>query len=184
MKNSVKSKNHLRHTILAIRDALPETTRQKSSSNICQQILDLPQYRKIDNLLVYSPIRNEVPLDALVKTAQSDRKNIFFPKVIDNQTIEFYQITAAHRFIRGKFDILEPVGNTTKYKGQPALIIVPGIAFNAQRHRIGYGKGYYDRFLNENPQIFSIGVGYPFQMNQTFNTEAHDISLDLIISER
>ena len=71
--------------------------------------------------------------------------------------------------------------NSEEYKGDYDIILVPGLAFDHQLNRLGYGAGYYDTFLNMHPASIKIGVCYPFQVIENVPTEDHDVALDVIV---
>ena len=116
---------------------------------------------------------------ALIDELVAEGKTILLPKVIDDEHMELRRYTGRQDLQEGAFHIMEPVGEL--YEGVPDVILVPGMAFDAKGHRLGRGKGYYDRFLERSNSVRTIGVCFDFQKVAEVPTEKHDLSVDEII---
>lgn len=152
------------------------------SEQICKHIIELHEYKQAQNVLLYSSIRNEVDLKLLFQDAIKEGKKVFFPKTYKEE-IAFYRVMQLSEMKSGAFGVLEPTEDAEKFVDSEALVIVPGLAFSSSHHRIGFGKGYYDRFLS-GKDLYTIGVGYDYQFDEEFVPDQYDIPLNLLISNR
>ena len=111
-------------------------------------------------------------------------KKVLLPEVIDGENMVIREYTGKHDLKEGAFHIMEPIGSLfpeEKYQ-EIHLAIIPGMAFDQQGNRLGRGKGYYDRFLQKIPQVYKIGICFPFQLVDEIPTEETDIKMDAIMS--
>jgi 5-formyltetrahydrofolate cyclo-ligase len=130
------------------------------------------------------PIRNEVDVRLLLEPARSDGKLVYLPKVLPEDYMEFYSYTENTSLISGAYNILEPDSKDVLVPDSDTLIIMPGAVFSKDRERIGYGGGYYDRYLAAHPECKTVAVAYDFQILEQIPYEEHDICPDLVVSER
>lgn len=192
-------KKRLRKEILGIRDAMPEELRKKKSCRICQMIYDMEVYKEADVILVYVNYQSEVITMPLIEKSLMDKKRIFVPKVVGNE-MEFYRINSVEELEEGYKGIMEPVSGqnfeniaVNRQSEQTierifnTLVLMPGAVFDKNCHRIGYGKGFYDRYLtrmSENGIGFcTAGLGYECQLVCEVPCEEHDIGMDMLITE-
>ena len=120
------------------------------------------------NILIYMSLEDEVDTKLIIEDLWKLNKNIYVPKVEDNN-ISFYKINNFNDLQKGVFNILEPKTNI-KYKDENACIIVPGLLFDKNNNRLGYGGGYYDRFL-QNRNIYKIGICFSTMIVDKIITE-------------
>lgn len=145
-------KKRLRAAALAKRDGLTAQQRRRYSDSIIKNLTSLPCYREADAVLMYISFRSEVDTIPLIERAFAEGKAVFAPKV-DGKEMEFYRIFSQSDLAAGYRGILEPVGGQSIAEwisdriGQCVLICMPGAVFDRARHRIGYGGGFYDRYL-------------------------------------
>lgn len=172
------SKKELRREQINRRKVMSEDEVVTKSSLICNKIIKSSCYKESNVIYCYSAVNNEVKLDTLIANAFASGKTVAFPRVED-RNIRFYTINSLDELAKGYRDILEP---DTEFEAPKAdLIIVPGVAFGRNGERLGYGGGFYDRFLTEN-QVYSIGVGYDFQLTDNIPTENFDRMLNEIVT--
>ena len=152
---------------------------------ICRKLARLKPEAEYENILLYSAINNETDLTDYYKYLKENNKKIFFPRV-SGDTMEFYRIDGYKEMKIGSFSIMEPVADEDRRfkEDDRALMIVPGIAFSTDRYRIGYGKGYYDKYLSCHSGIDTIGVCYDFQLTNEKINDKHDVRLGGIITEK
>ena len=136
---------------------------------------------KRKNILIYVSKEDEVDTINLILELFKLKKNIYVPKV-EKDIINFYQINSLFDLKLGKFNILEPISKIKITNYQDSVIIVPGLLFDLNNNRLGYGGGYYDKFLQDK-NIYKIGICYSFFKIDKINSEKHDIKMDLIITE-
>ena len=181
----MEEKDRVRKECLSQRKALSEEEVSELSRKICEKLLKQSWYPECRNLLVYSAVRNEVDLSSFLRQAWVDGKQIYFPKVF-GETMEFFRTDSFERLQKGTFGVLEPVSEEYPYqKNGKSVILVPGVAFSECGARIGYGKGYYDRYLSKDGGFSSsiVGVAYELQIVEDFETESNDINMHQIVTE-
>lgn len=137
-----------------------------------------------NNILVYSDFKNEVQTGDIINYLFENCKNVFLPVCnIENYTFTVHQIfNADYDSQLNLYGIKEP-----KYSAVPNdkidCAIIPGIAFDKKGNRIGFGKGYYDKFLCENKTVCKIALCYEFQLVESIPAHSYDIPMDFIITE-
>lgn len=170
-------KKELRKQLITKRKSMHNEEFERKSLNICNKLLNSSQYLKSKVIYCYYSVNKEVDLLPFIKQALDDKKIIAFPKVKGKDML-FYTIRHLEELEPGYFNIPEPPETTPAPKGD--LIIVPGVAFSKKGERLGYGGGFYDRFLDGN-SIYTIGVAFDYQIMDSLPTEEHDKQLDEII---
>jgi len=177
----METKSEIRSRILKIRNALTEEERRQAAVLLTEQILEHPWYRLSGRILCYADYGSEISTKELIREALSTGKKVFLPRV-EGDNMTFYRIRDLSGLVRGYKGIPEPKGDTESYHGgkvdaEKTLLLMPGVAFDRARNRIGYGKGFYDRFLADNPelQLCSIAVGYQCQLLEELPAEETDI---------
>ncbi len=141
-------KNALRKQYAALRNEIPQDVRKKTDMKICQALISSASFRYADCILAYAPKGPEVDILPAVYEALAQGKRVAFPLCCEGNTIRFFY---AHpqELVPGAFGILEPAqGASPCTDFQGAICLVPGLLFDTAGYRIGYGKGYYDRFLS------------------------------------
>ena len=143
-------------------------------------------FSKSETIGVYYPILNEVQTFRIINKSLSAKKKICLPKLLNNEII-FFSITNLIDLIVGKYNIREPIIHENSECVKIDTVVTPGIVFDRFGYRIGYGRGYYDKFLsqNSNKNVISIGLGYDFQLiPYTILHESHDVKLNALITNR
>ena len=137
-------------------------------------------YREAKTIYGYLPYNQEVRTVPMLQQAIRDGKRVAVPKVFGDEMRFIYMddLTAVGKGYAG---IPEPVTDGPVADDPTALVLMPGLAFDAEGHRIGYGGGFYDRFLEKEPQHPTIALCYDFQMLERLDTEEHDIPVDQVI---
>lgn len=172
-----KEKKDLRAMLSQKRRIMTKEDAARGSQEVVTQLLDNPQFRQAQDIMIYYPIGGEVDLLSLI-TACPD-KNFYLP-VSHRSSIEVRKYIGEDNLKRGKFGIPEP--QTPAYKGKIDLICVPGVAFDSNNRRLGRGGGYYDRFLSSYRKTTKIGVCYHFQLVNRIPHNRHDKQMNLVIS--
>ncbi len=177
------SKNDARDKARKYRSELSARDSDKFSMKICDTFMSMDEFKEADVLYVYKSVNNEVDVDYLVKKALEAGKTVALPKV-NGKNILFYKITDDADLIYGYMGIPEPVANPYNLvEVNDGVILVPGLAFDADCGRAGYGGGFYDKFLSGHPELIKIGVAYDAQVFDELETEGHDIKVDMVITE-
>ena len=132
-------------------------------------------------ILLYSALPDEVPTQALMDELVKQGKTVLLPRVINETDMELRRYTGPQDLQEGAYGIMEPTGELfTDYDAIGAAII-PGMAFDTNGHRLGRGKGYYDRFLSHVPYIYKIGLCFSWQIVDCVPSDEHDIMMDKVI---
>ncbi len=187
-----EEKKKLRRQILQLRNELTMDERSKKSEIICQKLYEMPYYKQAEILLAFVNYQSEVITIPLIEKAISEGKKVFCPKVIGEE-MEFYEIKAISELLEGYRGIKEPEAIAEKLYVPEAhkasvLMLMPGVAFDRNRYRIGYGKGFYDRYLEKyekyKQRMTTIALAFSCQMVEKVPVQPHDIRPDVIITEK
>lgn len=182
----MESKQELRKEMKAIRDGISEEERSILSTQIAEQLRREAWYPSVKHILVYSAIRSEVDLSEFCRTAADDGKVLYYPKVF-GKVMEFYRIDQEEMLRPGAFSVMEPDTDSYPlevYKDQKeSVILVPGVSFSREGYRLGYGGGYYDRYLAEHRNLYTVGIGFSRQILDTWLPEEFDIPMKEIVTE-
>ena len=131
-------------------------------------------------ILAYHSLSDEVDTHALLDELVAAGKTVLLPKVLDDATMELRRYTGRASLCEGAYHIMEPIGEAFTAAGQIDIALIPGLAFDAQGHRLGRGKGYYDRFLSAF-RGKTIGVCFDFQKVAEVPVDAHDVAVDRVV---
>jgi 5-formyltetrahydrofolate cyclo-ligase len=180
-------KNKIRQQILHKRNALSKSEISRRSKVIQNRIINSSEYKSARVIGAYFPTGSEVRTEHIISTAIKNQKVLLLPKTGADQ-IAFYRVFETdfreNKLVEGRFRIFEPPRSLRDIEETIDLLIIPGIAFDKYGYRIGYGKGYYDRFIEHNECPFSIGLGFQFQLlNYSLPHSHFDQRLDAIATE-
>lgn len=148
---------------------------------IIERFYNTKEYQNANLILTYYPLAEEINTLPIIEKALKDHKKVAIPKCVDNNLV-FCMIEDLSKLQKGLFNIMEPIDNHFITDFSNSLCIVPGIAFDQNHNRLGYGKGYYDRFLS-NYSMTKIGLCYEQLFVKKISTENYDIPVDMIITE-
>lgn len=181
-------KTRLRQAALSARQAIAKDEHEARSFAICQKLVEVlsalsPAQRRI---ALYNPIREEADITPVLHALDAENIVTALPVVVSGQPyLSFYRFHSTLPLHEGAYGILEP---QQAEEIIPDIVIVPLVAFDRSGQRLGYGKGYYDATLAHlrslNASLLAIGVAFTVQEIATIPAEAHDIPLDLIITEQ
>ncbi|MCE2964091.1 MAG: 5-formyltetrahydrofolate cyclo-ligase [Chitinophagales bacterium] len=129
----------------------------------------------------YLPIGSEIDIYPLIDFLLNEKITLVCPKALNKPFLQHFILTSIHEIEQGRFATLYPK-DSIEYKGDYDLIIVPGLAYTSEKYRLGYGGGYYDYFLAQQPSAIKLGLFYTCQKADDIPIEGHDIPLDLIIT--
>lgn len=177
------TKKEIRSHMKRMRDNLSKEEKMKKDTQIRENLLTLPKILDSENIFLYVSFGSEIDTLVLIEELWKRGKRIFVPKVEDN-VMDFYEITSFDELVPGFYGILEPV--TTKcMSGMDGVMIMPGLAFDQEKNRIGYGGGYYDRYLARYPEhkMDTIAAAYDFQVVEKLETEEYDFKADILVTE-
>lgn len=174
-------KKELRRQMLTFRNTLSKADVSVYSENICQKILGIPMYQEAHDICLYMPIQNEVDVTRLIAPARAQGKTVWLPKIIGGE-MEFYLYHEDTPLVSGAYHILEPASDKKLIPGEFVLVVMPGAVFSNDNDRIGYGGGYYDRYLSRYPMCKTVAVCYDFQILPEIPADLHDIRPQLVVS--
>ena len=133
-------------------------------------------------ILCYWPLPDEPDIRQLINTLVNEGKIVLLPKVTGDETMTIHRYISPGDMAEGAFHIMEPTTAAFTDLAQIDTVLVPGVAFDAAGHRLGRGRGYYDRFLATCPQVRKVGICFPFQRVAEVPFEGHDIVMDEVIA--
>jgi len=149
---------------------------------IIERLKKHPRLACAQTILLYSALPDEVQTQSLIDELVRQGKNVLLPKVVNETGMELRRYTSANDFFKGTFNIMEPSGECFTDYATIDVAIIPGMAFDSEGHRLGRGKGYYDRFLTLlTPKTYKIGLCFPWQQVDKVPTDKNDISMDDVI---
>ncbi len=194
-------KKAFRKAMLAKRDAIPYENRMEADRARDARIRNWDVYKEAELLLFYVSYRSEADTRLLMKEALEAGRNVAVPKVVGSDMV-FYRITHMNQLVEGYKGILEPdterceaitemnsaddgrMQSVTKPAlPEHAILFVPGCAFDENGGRMGYGGGFYDRFMERYPDVLRVALAYEEQLVEEVPREAHDKAVDVIITE-
>ncbi|MDL2300725.1 5-formyltetrahydrofolate cyclo-ligase [Lachnospiraceae bacterium OttesenSCG-928-D06] len=160
-------KTNLRKDVLKLRDALTKEEQEKAAILMTEKILSHQWFYLAKKILCFSSIGSEIDTTQMIEESLRLKKEVYLP-CVNGKNIDFFQINSLMDLQPGFRGILEPVNQERKYiyTGETdSLMIMPGVAFDKMKNRIGYGGGFYDRFLSDKKmlQIHTIAVGFACQ---------------------
>lgn len=154
------------------------------SLRIMSSLLSHSQVQKADSVLMYHSLPDEVDTHSALDQLLAMGKKVLLPKVVSDTEMTIHEYTGKDSLQPSEpYGILEPTTpELSIINCQLSIAVVPGMAFDRQGHRLGRGKGYYDRFLSQIPNIYKIGVCFPFQMLESIPSESTDVVMDEVIT--
>lgn len=170
-----------------MRDGLPDEVRRQKSRRIKEALLRHPFYLSAEYILCYVNYRTEVETLGLIEESLTRHKRVYCPLVC-GKSMDFYEIASIEELQEGFHGILEPPKREDGLfvpEGREActLLVMPGAVFDKKHHRIGYGGGYYDRYLQRAGQIATVAVAFSFQVKEAVPYEVHDVCPQRILTE-
>lgn len=176
-------KKELRRDMVKKRLEMSKDEVETKSNIIMDKLIDMLEDKKIKNIMLYYSIKNEVSTLKLASFCLDRGIGIIFPKSIkETYTILPCKIQSLDDLEEGEYGIPEPKTYEIVDKKDIDIVIVPGVAFSRSGYRLGYGAGYYDRFLSDFKGT-KIGVCYSFQICDSVFNETYDAKMDTIVTE-
>ena len=175
------NKKMTRNTIKEMRLALNKEEVKERSEACVSKVLQFPELIEAQTVCVYMPTGNEIDTTEIIRYCKENGKRLAAPRV-NGDTMEFYYFTDETDMEQGAYDIWEPTG-TEAVEDEESLVIMPGVAFDLSCNRIGYGKGYYDRYLSAHPRMKKVALAYDFQIVGRIKREVHDVRPDVVVTE-
>ena len=183
------NKQEIRKAVLQARDGLSNIERERGNILLTERILGHQWFYTSRTLLCFVSFGSEIDTSEILQEAFRREKQVYVPKVIQGTQVpemRFYRIDSLEELQEGYRGIREPEGISEEYRyegnfeteeAESVLMLMPGVAFDRFRGRLGYGRGFYDRFLQDKPQLQqrTIGVGYRCQIVEELPVSAYDV---------
>lgn len=171
----------------ALRDYIRQKKRQMTAQQIeeagarlAEDFCALPVYQQAETIYGYMPYNQEVRTIPILEHALKTGKRVAVPKVYGDE-MRFIYITDLNAMEKSSCGIPEPIADGPVADDPNALVLMPGLAFDQEGHRIGYGGGFYDKFLAQEPSHPKIALCYDFQMLPSIETDTYDIPVDQVL---
>ena len=174
------NKQELRHKIREQKRAMTEEEIVAKSARLGQLFRQTEAYRNAKTIYGYLPYNQEVRTVAMLEQAMADGKRVAVPKCYGSE-MRFIFMDDLTRVEKGYANIPEPIADGPIADDPTALVLMPGLAFDREGHRIGYGGGFYDKFLAAEPGHPTLALCYDFQMLEHLETEEYDIPVDTVL---
>lgn len=178
-------KLYLRNKYLKVRNNIAD--KKEISRKTFQLVEKLDIYKKSKIIALFSSMQNEIDTTSFAIDCLKDHKKICYPKSYEDGAMEFYFVDDLDKLVNvGSFKIKEPVKDkdTLVNKNDIDLMVLPGIVFDTFKNRVGFGKGYYDRYLLNNKNIYKLGVTFDdlIVKNGEIDVNKNDVKVDMILS--
>lgn len=176
-----------------LRDSMSREQVAVKSRAICKQVLSSAEYKDAETIFAYYPLGNEVDCLPVLKDALNTGKRVFLPRTGQDCQMDFYEIHSLDDVEEGNFHVMEPKASCkqfvpdrkTEKNGQNILVLVPGVVFDYQGNRYGYGKGYYDHYFARFPWFKRMALAYTEQMSMNLlECLETDEKMHIIVTEK
>lgn len=176
-------KNALRKQMKLRRAGMTRKDRFDKSMRIFEQLITVPEFKRADKVYTYVSMDNEIDTIMLIDYSLSLDKRVFVPKVT-GKDMEFYEISDISELSPGYMGIYEPdVNGKEPDFSRMGFMCMPGLAFDKSFNRIGYGGGFYDRYLSEKNKLYKAALAYESQVLEHIPAEDNDVKPDMIVTE-
>ncbi len=175
----MQEKQLLRVNMLKKRALLHPLKKQTYDKWICNCLAKTIFYLNAKVIHAYIPMGSEIDISPLLQKLLDNNITVVAPKTLKNRQLQNFILNSLNELETGIAKTQHPA-NAIEYLGNYDLIIVPGLAFDKQKYRLGYGGGYYDGFLASQPKAQKVGIFYPFQEVNKVPTEQHDEQLSAV----
>lgn len=186
MDTAALEKQRLREERLAAREALSEQERSVLDNRITQKLLATSEYAEATTVLTYVSVSSEVSTRMFIECALRDGKTVAVPRCLPGHCLEFVAIASLEQLVAAPFNLLEPAKElpaVTEDQKNNSICIVPALLVDTKGYRLGYGAGFYDRFLSTYPGK-KICLAYQQNLSQTMLPHtASDVAVDVVITE-
>jgi 5-formyltetrahydrofolate cyclo-ligase len=179
---ALADKATMRKLARAYRDAVPGSAREAYSTQIAQRLLMLPAVRGASSLFIYVSTKFEISTRSLIDECAKGGKTVLVPMIRDRTTMSAVPFPGWQSMQPAGLGILSPP-ESPSYEGNVSVVIVPGLGFTASGNRVGYGGGYYDRWLAAAPRSISIALAFEAQLYDRLPVEQHDRRVHMIVTE-
>lgn len=176
-------KKELRNLIRSRKRQFSSIQLEELSLDILARLSKNVHFQQAQTILAYYSLPDEVNTHLLIERLLKKGKRVLLPVVIDNENMILREYTGQQDLKEGALHIMEPIGKEFPEQAysQIDVAIIPGMSFDPQGNRLGRGKGYYDKFLQQVPYIYKIGICFDFQKVEHVPSEDTDIIMDEVV---
>lgn len=186
MRRGSLNKKAIRQAVLKKRHALSNEIKRAYSAEIKKALFALKEFQEARNIMFFASFGSEVDTSAMITEALRAGKKVSLPRVKDDG-LAIYEITGLEDLVTGYMGIPEPVAKAQRLRSlrDIDIVIMPGVAFDLEGNRLGYGKGYYDRMLSAGGnKPLLVALAFEEQVVEHIPAESHDIKVDAIVTEK
>lgn len=177
----MESKKDIRKRVLVERNFIKKEEWTEKSLRIYEKVITHPFFYNAEEIYCYIDFRNEVGTEKIIEKAWNLGKKVAVPKVMGS-FMEFFYIQNWNELSPGNWGIMEPK-KENQALGSNVLVIMPGAVFDKEKHRIGYGRGYYDQYLDKHLDYQTMALAFELQMLENIPADEHDICPKIIVTE-
>ena len=176
-------KNLIRKQMKQLRADMTRTERFEKSMQIFEQLITVPEFKRADRIYTYVSMDNEIDTIMLIDYSLSLEKRVFVPRV-SGRDMEFYEISDRSELSPGYMGIYEPdINGREPDYSRTGFMCMPGLAFDKSHNRIGYGGGFYDRYLSVENKLYKAALAYEAQLLESIPAQDGDVRPDMIVTE-
>lgn len=176
-------KNLIRKQMKQLRADMTRTERFEKSMQIFEQLITVPEFKRADRIYTYVSMDNEIDTIMLIDYSLSLEKRVFVPRV-SGKDMEFYEISDISELNPGYMGIYEPdINGKEPDYSRTGFMCMPGLAFDRSYNRIGYGGGFYDRYLSVENKLYKAALAYEAQLLESIPAQDGDVRPDMIVTE-
>ncbi len=179
----IDEKNVIRKRMKQLRADMTRTERFEKSMQIFEQLITVPEFKRADKIYTYVSMDNEIDTIMLIDYSLSLEKRVFVPRV-SGRDMEFYEISDISELSPGYMGIYEPdINGKEPDYSKSGFMCMPGLAFDRSYNRIGYGGGFYDRYLSVENKLYKAALAYEAQLLENIPAQDSDVRPDMIVTE-
>lgn len=186
-RNIKEEKMQLRELFREKRAALSADKKKEMDEALCRRLQSLVSVRYADEILSFSPLAGEIDINSFNIYVIENGKALYLPRCIaGSPEMNFHRVGALAELAKGSFSINEPSADAPIWQNDPekrAICIIPAMSYDKKGFRLGYGKGYYDRYLSTK-KVLKVGLCYTSFLSQTIPRGRYDLSVDIIVTEK
>ena len=176
-------KNLIRKQMKQLRADMTRTERFEKSMQIFEKLITVPEFKRADRIYTYVSMDNEIDTIMLIDYSLSIEKRVFVPSV-SGKDMEFYEISDISELSPGYMGIYEPdINGKEPDYSRTGFMCMPGLAFDRSYNRIGYGGGFYDRYLSVENKLYKAALAYEAQLLESIPAQDGDVRPDMIVTE-
>lgn len=174
-------KKDLRRYFINNRKKIPKTDKKNWDEKIKNKLIKIPYYKNAKSIFIYYSTKDEIDTKKIIEQAFLDKKEVYIPKITEKNQMKASLLRSFDDLIDGKYKI--KTSKLEKSSEKIDLTIVPGLSFDENKFRLGYGGGFYDHYI-KNHKSFYIGLFYQINKSYNLNFDDFDQKLDLIITDK